>query len=397
MARMMRLFIFMAVLTAGLAVTPALARRSISGTIGLAVYRIDLPDHFNDWNGDLIVFAHGYVNPDRPLEIPEDQLSVAGQYVPDVVTGMGYAFAVTSYSKNGLAVVQGMQDVLNLVEVFKNVVQKPRHVFLAGVSEGALITTLAVEQHPEIFSGGLALCGPIGDFSRQINYMGDFRIVFDYFFPNLLPPTPINIPPELMKNWYSVYVPEITQAINSNTDATNQLLNVTRAPIDPDNWTTREQTALAILWYNVFGTNVGTTLGGQPFDNRHRLYVGSNNDLLLNFGVARFQADSAALNEIQAHYQTSGKLRRPLVTMHTSRDPVVPFWHEELYLAKVIAKGSLLNFFTFPVFRYGHSNFTVNELQEGFAILVKMVGEQDWRRKARNAAAINLLLLDGLQ
>ena len=395
MARMMRLFIFMAVLIAGLAVTPALARRSISGTQGLAVYRIDLPDHFNDWNGDLVVFAHGFVRPDNPLEIPEDQLSVAGQYVPDVVTGMGYAFAVTSYSKNGLAVVQGLQDVLNLVEVFKNVVQKPRHVFLAGVSEGALITTLAVEQHPEIFSGGLALCGPIGDFRSQINYMADFRIVFDYSFPGLLPPTPINIPPDLMINWYSVYVPEITQVINSNTNVTDQLLNVTSAPIDPDNWTTRAETALAILWYNVFGTNDAiTTLGGQPFDNRYRLYFGSNNDLALNFGVARFQADPAALNEIQAHYQTSGKLRRPLVTMHTTRDPVVPFWHEELYLAKVITNGSLLNFFTIPVLRYGHSNFTVSELQAGFAFLVKRVGEQDWRRKTRNAAAINLLLLN---
>jgi pimeloyl-ACP methyl ester carboxylesterase len=398
MARMIRLFIFMAMLIAGLAVTPALARRSISGTQGLAIYRIDLPDHSYDWNGDLVVYAHGFVRPDKPLEIPEGQLWVSGQYVPDVVTGMGYALAITSYSKNGLAVVQGIQDIVNLVEVFKNVCQRPRHVFLAGVSEGALVTTLAVEQHPEIFSGGLALCGPIGDFRSQLNYLADFRIVFDYYFPGLLPPTPISIPQDLMINWDSVYVPEITQAINSDTNAADQLLNVTRAPVDSDNWTTRAETALAILWYNVFGTNDAiTTLDGQPFDNRYRLYTGSNNDLALNFGAKRFQADPAALNEIQAHSQTSGKLRRPLVTMHTTLDPVVPYWHEALYLAKVITNGSLLNFFTIPVSRYGHSNFTASEVQAGFAFLVERVGEQDRRKRARNAAAINLLLLDRLQ
>jgi pimeloyl-ACP methyl ester carboxylesterase len=396
-ARMIRLFIIMVVLFAVLAVPPAMARMTISsGTQGSgAIYRIDVPDSLANWNGDLIVFAHGFVRPDKPLAIPEDQLSVSGQYIPDLVTGMGYAFAVTSYSKNGLAVVQGMEDVLNLVEVFKNVLQKPLRVFLAGVSEGGLISTLAVEKHPEIFSGGLALSGPIGDFRSQINYMGDFRVGFDYFFPGLLPPTPISIPQDVMENWYSIYVPEITQAINGNTNTTNQLLIVTLAPTDPNNWATRAETALDILWYNVFGTNDAiTTLGGQPFDNRNRLYIGSNNDFALNFGVERFQADLAALNEIQSHYQTSGKLRRPLVSMHTTLDPVVPYWHEALYLEKVVSNGSLLNFFTIPISRYGHSNFTASEVLAGFALLVNRVKEQDPRSRARMVGAISLLLLE---
>ena len=57
------------------------------------------------WNGDLVVYAHGYV-PDlgQPVAIPTDQLTLNGIFVPDLINSLGYAFAVTSYSANGLAV-----------------------------------------------------------------------------------------------------------------------------------------------------------------------------------------------------------------------------------------------------------------------------------------------------
>jgi hypothetical protein len=32
-----------------------------------------------------------------------------------------------------------------------------------------------------LYLGGLAICGPIGDFGQQINYWGDFRALYDYF------------------------------------------------------------------------------------------------------------------------------------------------------------------------------------------------------------------------
>ena len=65
---------------------------------------------------------------------------------------------------------------------------------MTGVSEGGLITALAIEQRPDVFDGGLSTCGPIGDFSQQINYFGDFRVLFDYFFPGVMPGSPISIP-----------------------------------------------------------------------------------------------------------------------------------------------------------------------------------------------------------
>src|SRR5512147_2963777 len=47
------------------------------------------------WNGDLVVFAHGYVAPTGgdPV-IPLDQLELPdGTSIPGIVTGLGFAFA----------------------------------------------------------------------------------------------------------------------------------------------------------------------------------------------------------------------------------------------------------------------------------------------------------------
>ena len=75
-------------------------------------------------------------------------------------------------------------------------------------------------------------------------------------------------------------------------------------------------------------------LGGNPYDNSRRLYLGSGNDFWLNLLVDRYHADPAALAAIEADYQTSGKLAAPLVTLHTTADPIVPYWHEPLYSAE---------------------------------------------------------------
>ncbi|MEZ5286912.1 MAG: hypothetical protein R2712_19320 [Vicinamibacterales bacterium] len=66
----------------------------------------------------------------------------------------------------------------------------PTRTHVAGVSEGGLVATLLAERAPETFSSAMAACGPIGNFRLQINYLGDFRVLFDYFFPGCCPAHP---------------------------------------------------------------------------------------------------------------------------------------------------------------------------------------------------------------
>ncbi len=168
-----------------------------------ATYRICMPDQ---WNGILIVYAHGYVAPNQPLGIPEAQMKLPGSNtsVADTVTEQGYAFATSGYSVNGLAVQQGIADLMDVVAIFKTKQIAPQQVLLVGVSEGGLITTLAVEQHPDLFNGGLAMCGPYGSFTGQTNYFGDFRVLFDYFFPSLIPDSATDVPANLLDTWETI-------------------------------------------------------------------------------------------------------------------------------------------------------------------------------------------------
>jgi len=292
-------------------------------------------------------------------------------YLPDVVNSLGYAFATTSYRVNGLAVQQGISDILDLETIFNNKVNStPAHIYLVGASEGGLVTTLAVERDPGSFTGGLSLCGPIGSFRGQINYWGDFRTVFDYFFPNVLPPTAVSIQQSTINNWNSLET-TITNALAASPSKTQQLLSVTGAAVDPSDTSTIAETVLGLLWYNVFATNDGVAkLSGQPFDNTTRVYVGSTNNIALNKGVKRYKADSAALANIAKYYETSGKLTKPLVVMHTTGDPIVPFWHEKLYTAKVVAGLKLVLYDPISVSRYGHCAFTLTEMENAFGTLV---------------------------
>ncbi len=391
MSRLIKTSLVLMLLIAIAPVMPALAQSNqVCQFEGVqasgALYCITMPPApFVPWNGDLVIFAHGYVDVNEPLSIPWSQMTLpdgAGgtTTIPAVVNGLGYAFATTSYSVNGLAVKQGIADVLDLINVFKaRTGLTPANVYLVGASEGGLVTTLALERNPDKFAGGLAMCGPIGSFIGQVNYWGDFRVVFDYFMDtpdfNVLPGTAVNIPQALMAKWDSVYVPRVTDVLAANPVNTPQLFSVTRAAVDEGNPVTFGETTLGILWYNVFATEDAIDkLGGQPYDNRDTVYSGSADDAALNAGVMRFKAKPDALQEIASNYETTGILQKPLVTMHTSGDPIVPSWQQDLYSLKVMSH-------TYPFYvpitikRYGHCSFTLDDALLAFGSLVTMAHE----------------------
>src|SRR5262245_16462272 len=70
-----------------------------------SIYRICMPA--SGYNGILIVWAHGFQDAGTDVSIPEDQLCGGTFCIPEIVNGLGFAFATNSYSKTGLAVLQG--------------------------------------------------------------------------------------------------------------------------------------------------------------------------------------------------------------------------------------------------------------------------------------------------
>ena len=330
------------------------------------------------WNGDLVVWGHGYVAFNEPiafyhLEIPNPD-GGPPIILNDLVQKLGFAFAATSYRQNGLAILEGVQDVRELIASFTAAHGRPGRTYMVGASEGGIITTMLAERSPGLINGALSACGPVGDFQRQIDYIGDFRVLFDYFFPGVLPGSAAAIPSQLIANWESTYVPAVKAALAANPVAAEQLIRTSRAPVDPADPASRTETTLNVLWYNVFATNDAVAkLGGNPYGNRARVYSGSTNDQALNAGVQRFTQDPATLPRI-APYQTSGQVTIPQVMLHTTGDEIIPFGHEVLYHQKVQRAGSTANVTQLPITdRYGHCNFKPVELVGAFAVLVRKV------------------------
>ncbi|MFN0101921.1 MAG: hypothetical protein ACKV2U_07500 [Bryobacteraceae bacterium] len=341
-----------------------------------AKYRFCMPAA-DRYRGDLVVYAHGYVSEFEPLGIPEDQLTLPdGTSVPGIINALGFAFAVSGYSVNGLAIKEGLLDLKDLVTIFTQQFGAPRRVYLIGVSEGGLVTAKSIEQFPGVYSGGLAACGPIGDFPFQINYFGDWRILFDYFFPGVIPGAPISIPANVISQWETVYEPAVASAVTGSPSLTQQLMTVGKIPGTTQDEIVQSHTSLG--WYNVFATNDAVAkLGGQPYDNVTRTYSGSADDAALNAGVQRFTVSPAALAEMQANYQTTGVLTNPLVTMHTTGDQLIPYRHELLYRLKTTVSGSGAQHLNLPIPSYGHCNFTTGQALAGFALLIAKVSNQD--------------------
>jgi pimeloyl-ACP methyl ester carboxylesterase len=320
------------------------------------------------WNGDLLVFARGYVPSSNALDfyylgLPD------GSHLPALAQRLGFAFATTSYRQTGVITAADLDDILALVRAFPVQTQaEPRRVWIVGVSEGGLLAALAAERHPGVFAGAYAACGPIGDPAFQVNYVADFRVLFDYFFPGVLPGSAIDVPSDVLANWTSYYLPRLAELLSEEQDRAWRLITTSRAAHVPGDFASVVQTTLNLLTYGVFATtDLREGLGGNAYDNRTRWYTGSGNDLLLNTTVPRFRADRTAL-EALATMTPTGRAAVPLVTLHTTRDEIVPYGHALLYLARAAPSGRGA-FMPLPLPRYGHCTFTTAEFLAGLALL----------------------------
>lgn len=335
---------------------------------GQPLHQMLVPDN---WNGNLVVYAHGFLPTIVPLQIPPES-----EWFSAMATSAGFAFATTSYPSNGMAVVEGLADLVDLVEEFKTAHSETRKVLLIAVSMGGLIAAQAAERYPETFDGVLAMCGIYGSFIAEVNHIGTFRVIFDYFFPDLLPGNAVTVPEEMMYEWETVYVPQVAAALMnpSNEDLVRQLLSVTRIPVEEGNSEAMIGTIISTLSMHTFTTeDVVNRIGGNPFGNRFMRYYGSDDDRALNAGVERFRADPSALWEVSRKFSTTGKILMPVITMHAHGDNIVPIRQQCLYRIKVMFARKTALYTGIPVQGYGHCTFSQQQMNDAFSRLVTTV------------------------
>ena len=121
------------------------------------------------------------------------------------------------------------------------------------------------------------------------------------------------------------------------------------------------------------------THGQTPIDNHDPVYTGALPPevlAMLNAAAQRYERTPHAEGVVERHYEPSGRLAIPMISMHDRWDPTVPLFHEDLYAAKVNAAGRGHFLERRVVDRYGHADFSADEVADALTDLrAKVVGK----------------------
>jgi pimeloyl-ACP methyl ester carboxylesterase len=344
------------------------ANEVVDGQFGPgALYRLVRP---TNWNGRLFLYAHGAVDKSAPVALPPE-----GDLIINILASQGVAVAFSSFSENGWAAVKdGAQRTHQLLGIFKSRFGSPTRVYIGGASMGGLITIKLVEQYPRAFAGALPVCAVAGGTRQQHDYTGNTRALFDFFYPGVLPGSAGSVPPGTdITN--AVVLPAIS-AMQTNPGGAFAIASIEQTPVPYSNPAELLESIATALAGNAGSyDNLVPELHGKPyFDNRNVNYTSGvlPAPLLtaINAYVGRFDASPSALNYMDKYYKPSGDLRIPMVMLSSSRDPVVPGFHQTSYLNLVTASGNSSLLVQRSINRYGHCNFTPEELGTAFTDLV---------------------------
>jgi pimeloyl-ACP methyl ester carboxylesterase len=350
--------------------------QTVSGTTGEgAQYSIFVP---TTWNGDVVYYAHGIKDIAEPVALP---INNGFPGFRDALGGMGYAVAYSSFSENGWAVQDGIQKTHQLRGLFTSVAGKPRRSYLAGHSMGGLITVALAEQFPSQYDGALPMCGVVGGAQKQIDYIANVRTLFDVFYKDVLPGNALDMPASL--NVATQVIAPAQAAIIANPTGVVTMARIAQTPLPfaplPGGFPELIQSVITALAFDARGAEdlLSRTHGHSPFfNNSPTYYTGALPAPLLesiNLAAEKFDETPDAANYLRNYYQPTGNATIPTLTIHNTRDPLVPFFHDSVYATLTRDAGARDMLTRTSVDRYGHCNFTVAEMTKAFTDLVKWV------------------------
>ncbi len=330
---------------------------------GENLYAIVVPD---DWNGELVIYAHGFVDAGEPLVLPEKDNAPE---IRDRIVGMGFAWAYCSYRENGLAVKDGAWATRQLQYLFVSSVKaKPSYTWLMGNSLGGLIGIELTETHARDYDGIVTLNGMVGGTKAELDYLAHVRVLFDLFYPGVLDGTVIDVPEEF--DIYADVIMPVIAAVTADQTGLGIISRIKQTPLpgrDGQELVTSLVTALAFN-FRGFHDALERTNGACPVDNFDTVYEAAGPGLLppdvlamINAYVQRYDRSIPTDELFDRYYEPSGELTIPMIAVHNQHDPVVPLFHEGLYAAKVAAAGYSHNLELRVMDRYAHTDFPANE------------------------------------
>lgn len=355
-----------------------------SGHLHGAPFRIRVPAN---WNGTLLVFAHGYRDKaDHVGEVDNRNADVAPNALLEApLLAQGYALAGSAYRDNGWAVEEAIQDLKDLTVMFRETVGQPKQTILWAVSLGTLITFESMERFGGIYDGALCGCGTgagatriwDGGVAGYLAYdvvlgvpgvwgtVGEVRNDIDFeteVFPKLFAEVgnPLNFPK--------------FEFIRLVGGIPGQGIVPPPPPAFFPGWVFTD-----FFFVTEARAELQRRAGGAYVQNLDQAYslTADERAYLIGLGVPgavidgwlaqmnarrNISAEPAARNYVR-HYATySGKIKSPVLTLHTVIDPLVVVANESAYAETVAAAGRSDRLFQVFTNGVGHCAFTGPQL-----------------------------------
>ena len=342
--------------------------RAIYGTNDGASYEIEVPDA---WNGSVVYFAHGFRG-----NVPD--LSVQPPPLRDYLIAHGYAWAASSYSLNGYNPGAGARDTYTLRSVFAQKVGAPKRSYIYGQSMGGNVVTVSLELYPTAYDGALSECGALVG-QDIVDYFLSWGALAGYFTGTDL--TDITTDAGKLGSVLRNQVGPKLGAADSLTEQGKEFASAIEyltggpRPYFKEGFGANYIFNFLVL-VNAVGVPGAANAVAQNATTRYAVAdgLGLSSDQL-NREIARVQANPA-YQDPQRYPEfapPSGKLQRPLLTLHGTGDLYVPISLEQDYGRIVDAAGAGDLLVQRAVRRPGHCTYTDTERQRAFEDLVAWV------------------------
>jgi pimeloyl-ACP methyl ester carboxylesterase len=368
--------------------TSAMASASHSGHVeghsaSGSNYVFDVPEN---WNGKVLLYSHGYRAPSA---------GNAAQNAPragaDLLLKSGFALVGSSYRSQGWALDDAPSDQLAALDAFEKQFGKPKRVIAWGDSMGGLTTIALVENHAQRIDGALPMCGSVVGVVGMMNQALDASFALKTLVD---PAGPLALVGEGANN------PADVQALLDKAHATPEgrariVLAGTLAQI-PGGPQQNEAAASAndmdALQEDLFKALMNGAFFPRDDQQRHANGNGSWNvgvdyrrqleltgrrdvveaaykktgldlehDLSALNIAPRIAAGRSAVAYLKRNYDPSGRLNRPVLTLHTTGDGMTMPSYERAYRDYVSAAGGSDLLRQAYVQRQGHCTYTAAE------------------------------------
>lgn len=355
------------------------------GALNGAGYRVEVP---KNWNGQLVLYAHGYEGLDPVLKVSDIPIR---RYLVE----NGYAWAASSYSKNAYDVRTGIEDTNALALAFTAIaalnnrpLPAPAKTYIVGASMGGHVAAAAVERetldsaiNKVRYDGALPICANVGD-SELLSYATAYQLAAQFLAGDPAASFPVSDfaskEDKIKRELWHIFplVPtsqgrKLRAALISLTGGPRPIIedSFRLKPLQDPVWRRfgDDGTADGVLVKNIADTSgIVYQLDGDP--------ALSPEEQAMNSSILRVTAAADAnprrADGLRWVPMVNGQFDVPVVTLHTLGDLFVPFSMQQIYKRRAIANGSDVWLVQRAIRSPGHCDFTIAEQVEAFQDMV---------------------------